>query len=89
MSIQLKIKQRKNFNKLDKENTPAILYTKVLALLSKRSNLTVREIAKGIGRNNKQDIQLRLTELLNKGLIIENEKSNRKVNTYSLRESTK
>lgn len=94
MSIQAKINQRESLQKLDEDNIPEILYTKVLALLSRKSKLTAKEIAKGIGRSNRQDIQPRLTELLGKGLIVESGKkfdteTLRKVNTYSLKESSK
>lgn len=89
MSIQAKINQRESLQKLDEDNIPEILYTKVLALLSKKANLTAKEISKGIGRHIRQDIQPRLTELLKKGLIVESGKkfdkeTLRKVNTYSL-----
>ena len=87
MSIQAKINQRESLEKI--EETKEILYTKVLALLSKKANLTAKEISKGIGRHTRQDIQPRLTELLKKGLIVESGKkfdkeTLRKVNTYSL-----
>lgn len=87
MSIQSKINQRESLGKI--EGTKEILYTKVLAVLSIKSNLTAREIAEEIGRHTRQDIQPRLTELLKKGLIVESGKkfdkqSLRNVNCYSL-----
>ncbi len=89
MSIQAKVNQRESLQKLDEDNIPEILYTKVLALLSRKSKLTAREIAKEIGLNTRQDIQPRLTELLGKGLIVESGKkfdeiTKRTVTTYSL-----
>lgn len=87
MSIQTKINQRESLEKVSE--VKEILYTKVLAVLSNKSNLTAREIAKEIGRYTRQDIQPRLTELLKKGLIIEfgkkfDTKTMRNVTSYSL-----
>lgn len=87
MSIQARINQRESLENVSE--VKEILYTKVLAVLSNKSNLTAREIAKEIGRYNRQDIQPRLTELLKKGLIIEpgkkfDTKTMRNVTSYSL-----
>ncbi len=89
MSIQSKINQKESLEKIQKENIPEILYTKILAILSHESNLTAREIAERAGRHTRQDIQPRLTELKDKRIIKESgrkfdTKTLRKVNCYSL-----
>ena len=74
MSIQSKINQKESLEKIQKENIPEILYTKILAILSHESNLTAREIAERAGRHTRQDIQPRLTELKDKRIIKESGK---------------
>lgn len=68
MSILARTNQRESLEKI-KEVRP-ILYTQVLSVLSNKP-LTAREIARKIGRYTRQDIQPRLTELLQLGLIKE------------------
>ena len=68
MSILAKINQKESLEKI--EEIKPILYTQVLAVIGDEP-LTAREIAKRIGRTNRQDIQPRITELLKRGMIEE------------------
>lgn len=91
MSILTKSNQKESLKKV--EETAPILYTKVLAVLSKGETLTAREIAKRIGLSTRQDIQPRLNELRDKyHFIRENGKkydkeTNRNVIAYKLVEN--
>lgn len=82
--------QTRHESNVKTEEIKQILYTKVLAVLSKESNLTAREIALKIGRYTRQDIQPRLNELRDKhGLIQEDGKkydklTKRNVTAYKL-----
>lgn len=70
MSILSKISQKESLDKLDKEGKREILRAQVLAVLgTMQEPLTAREIAKQIGRTTRQDIQPRLTELKELGII--------------------
>ena len=72
MSILAKINQRESLEKLDKEGKREILKAQVLAVLgTMQEPLTAREIAKKIGRTTRQDIQPRITELLDIGIVKE------------------
>ena len=72
MSILTKISQRESLDKLDKENKREILKAQVLAVLgTMQEPLTAREIAQRRGRTTRQDIQPRITELLQTGIIEE------------------
>lgn len=90
MSILAKINQRESLEKLDKEGKREILYAQIIAALGTREEpLTSREIAKEIGRNTRQDIQPRLTELKQKGIVREEGKkydkaTDRNVTAYVL-----
>lgn len=91
MSILTKINQKESLNKI--EATAPILYTKVLAVLSKGETLTAREIAKRIGLSTRQDIQPRLNELRDKYHFIQengkkyDKETNRNVIAYKLVEN--
>ena len=67
MSILSKISQKESLDKLDKEGKREILRAQVLGTM--QEPLTAREIAKQIGRTTRQDIQPRLTELKELGII--------------------
>ena len=90
MSILAKINQRESLYKLDKEGKREILKAQVLAILgTMQEPLTAREIAERIGRTTRQDIQPRITELLQSGIIKEqgkkyDSKTDRNVTTYVL-----
>ena len=72
MSILTKISQKESLYKLDKESKREILKAQVLTVLGTiQVPLTAREIAKRIVRTTRQDIQPRITELLQTGIIEE------------------
>ena len=86
MSILAKINQRESLEKI--EEIKPILYTQILAVLSDEPQ-TAREIARKIGRYTRQDVQPRLTELLEVGSVKEAGKkkdkiTNRNVTAYVL-----
>ena len=87
--------QTRHESNIKTEETRPILYTRILAILSKGETLTANEIAKRINRNwKRQDVQPRLNELRDKYLLIKEDgtkydtETNRKVTAYKIIEAS-
>jgi len=82
-------KQNKYENYHSKKKKRKSLQTEILEILKKEEDLIAREIANRMGRNTRQDVQPRLTELVTLGYIEEGEKkydseTRRNVTSYRL-----
>ena len=69
MSLLAKINQKESLEKIFKKRPS--LYEEIIRVLKQGGAMTSREIAQKIGRYTRQDVQPRLTELKQKGVIEE------------------
>ena len=69
MSLLAKINQKESLEKISKRKPT--LYEEIISVLKQNGAMTSREIAQKIGRYTRQDVQPRLTELKQKGIIEE------------------